>query len=458
MEYTEIFITFSNGSSSKKLEILNLLYAEKIDNISSEMILALATADSEAKIRQEAKKWIKKCGSESSKNALQILGKRNFNQKQDETLPDLLALKEIEHFNLVLFAKYLFLFCKNEQARDYFFNHANADDIRFFVHFNCFQYGDLERVAIYFGSNCFLSAQTLQQIWDSLDAVADKIRMIIIETKEDWIPTKTVQMPQLYELVLRIPTKKFPIAIFDLQAVVVLKLSLQTEEFPVGISSLKKLKRFSITSPIKNLAEDLFELKELEELYLWETKLTEIPEAIGNLDKLKGLNITDNQFIKKIPQAVFDLPLLNDVYKKDIRAKFLATTAYDVLMNEMEFYIRFFDSLEIVQTQLVHWKNNSKAALPELLIAVSKCHYDDEHGLKIRNFHSTLIKYGPEPFQKLCEKVKNPAFLDEETSEKVLADLEKKLKTFEWFDSALCIQMIKEMIQLTNTVYPYKKW
>jgi Leucine-rich repeat (LRR) protein len=61
-------------------------------------------------------------------------------------------------------------------------------------------------------------------------------------------------------------------------------------------------------NPLKD-AVPILSYKNLEGIYLSNTTLTSIPPAIGQLQGLKYLDLSDNK-ISHLPNKIFDLPLL----------------------------------------------------------------------------------------------------------------------------------------------------
>jgi len=60
---------------------------------------------------------------------------------------------------------------------------------------------------------------------------------------------------------------------------------------------------------MKSLPKFIFELKDLEELEIWITKITEIPKEISNLTNLKLLKINEGR-LKSIPKEIGSLKKL----------------------------------------------------------------------------------------------------------------------------------------------------
>jgi hypothetical protein len=156
---------------------------------------------------------------------------------------------------------------------------------------------------------------------------------------------------------------------------------------------------------------------------------------------------------------VFDLPKLNPFYKEQIKAKFMPDSPYEQLFLRFKYYMSCFDSLPLVQEITEHYKSdpaNSKIA--ELLLATSRCYYDDEHGLKLLKLGKEINQYGPDSLQRINNSIKTPRFIDERVSMEILKKIEKKVAVFEDFDASLFMQLISEMVAFTNAKYPFEKW
>jgi len=84
--------------------------------------------------------------------------------------------------------------------------------------------------------------------------------------------------------------------------------------FPIGFGCLKSLKEIRLilskVESIDNLASDLLNLPDLQDLDVSSNQIVEIPKFIGNIISLKSLKFKYNEKIKQIPDFVFDLPNL----------------------------------------------------------------------------------------------------------------------------------------------------
>ena len=154
------------------------------------------------------------------------------------------------------------------------------------------------------------------------------------EIRSDRIPDEVFDRPDLKELVIKgmdcdiieegkvkhcWMIKEIPPQIKNLTHLGILRLPLNSiSRLPDEIKALKNLKIIDLTDniPLSNI-DQLAELPELEEIYVFGCGILRLPENIGNLKKLKVFGLTGNPLVKKeLDRAHKLLPDCNIVYEK----------------------------------------------------------------------------------------------------------------------------------------------
>jgi len=120
------------------------------------------------------------------------------------------------------------------------------------------------------------------------------------------IPTSIGKLSELEKLQLDgNQIKELPNELFQLKKLKELSFNLNDiETIPSAIGNLSELELLSIDSNgIKKLPDELFNLKKLKELKLRSNLIEEIPPSIENLTELEKLDLYDN-FIKELPDSI----------------------------------------------------------------------------------------------------------------------------------------------------------
>jgi internalin A len=88
----------------------------------------------------------------------------------------------------------------------------------------------------------------------------------------------------------------------------------QLTELPEGLFELTQLQILSLQqNQLRELPERLFELTQLQTLHLNGNQLRELPERIGELTQLKTLSLNGNQ-LRELPERLFELIQLKTLY------------------------------------------------------------------------------------------------------------------------------------------------
>ncbi|MGV3609809.1 MAG: leucine-rich repeat domain-containing protein [Fluviicola sp.] len=462
MTYKEIFLKFKglNTASQTALEAL-MEQGIPADSNVNELVLSVALCDYMTDLRNEAKKVLKKHGNEAVKEALALLSRRNYqsdsgNKNLETDLPE---LEKIAGFKTTQFAKYLYIRKSGlRNARDYFFEHATDEELRFYFVNDLYSSQDGDDIRMYPGTK--LNQNAAQIMLDSVREVADLVSYIYCTTDGNvTFNLEGVKLPKLYELGLHTQMESLPLELFEITSLHRLGITANIDKLPEGFGKLKKLTKLYICAPVSELPMDIFTLENMEWFSLDQTKLETLPEEIGNFKNLTTISIEDNPELKNIPKSVFDLPKLSESYKKDIRAHFMPANEYEVLFNDFEFYLSCFKDVPAVQEQIALYKAGEPNFIGELILAVSRCYYDDEHGVAMTNLYAPIEELAPESLKAVNKAVKNPKFIDQRTiTEEKLAKIKQKAQGFEDFNADKFLEFIREMIAYVDAEYPFEKW
>lgn len=463
MTYKEIFLKFK-GLITTHMEALEALMEQGIpdDSNLNELVLSVALCDYTTSVRNMAKKVLKKHGNTAVNEALSLLSRRNYqNDPGNKNLvTDLPELEKIAGFRTTELAKYLFIRNSSlRNAKDYFYDRASVEELRFYFVNDSYTSQDGDTIWLHPG-RINLTGRVAQTMFDVIPQVADKVTYISCNTKEPVsLNLEGIQLPKLYELALHTQMDALPPGLFDHPSMRKLGITANVETLPEGFGKLKNLTKLYISAPVSELPKDIFTLEHMEWFSLYKTRLETLPEEIGNFKNLTTISIDDNPELKNIPQSLFDLPKLNEVYKRDIRAEFMPANEYEVLVNDFSFYLECFKDIPAVQEQIESYKAGEPHFMPELILAVSRCYYDDEHGLKLTDLYSPIEKLAPESLKVVNRAIKNPKFIDQQViTEEKLAKIKQKVQVFEGFNADKFMEFIREMIAYVDAEYPFEKW
>ncbi len=87
-------------------------------------------------------------------------------------------------------------------------------------------------------------------------------------------------------------------------------------QFPESIRQLTLLEELNLNCYLTEIPDWIGEFNKLKELVLCENKLTKIPESIGKLTQLKKLDFRNNK-LTEIPDSIVNLKLLNFIDLRD---------------------------------------------------------------------------------------------------------------------------------------------
>jgi len=141
-------------------------------------------------------------------------------------------------------------------------------------------------------------------------------------------------------------------------------------EIPSKIKEYKNLKRLSITMPLREIPNYVFELSSLEELTLYGMFIEKSFHDIGKLTSLKSLIIRGSG-VKQIPSELFELEHLEHLD--------LSGNKLDALPKDI-FKLRALKYLNIGEDDGLGAKRNSIALLPKELFLLPNLEFLDVSG------------------------------------------------------------------------------
>lgn len=109
--------------------------------------------------------------------------------------------------------------------------------------------------------------------------------------------------------------KTFPAVIYGLENIKFLTINgSQIEELPDGIAALKNLKGLGLTNntKLKRLPEDIGNLQNLNTLFICKSEIEELPVSVGNLDCLETLTIRNSK-LRVLPNSLGNLKKLEEL-------------------------------------------------------------------------------------------------------------------------------------------------
>lgn len=460
MDYKEIF----DKTEARQYQVVHDYLIENADNKPEgidEMLLAVGTACYSADVRKNFKALLTKMGGEPVKAALKLISKRDYNAGtgKKNLLADLPGLEKVDGFNAPVFAKYVAIVAMSlNEGRDYFLEHGTDAEIKYYLVNELYDRNDKSSLDMFIGQ--MLSPRVAQLMWDVVPELAPLIRRITCRTDGKLsFGFESIDMPQIYHITLDADIDEFPSFLFGWPSLKEITITCNAKVLPKGISNLVNLEGLGLYMPIAEIPEEVFTLKALQSFGVGNTALTEIPEAIGQLENLTYLSIYNSPGVKTLPESVFALPKLSDSYKEDFRAEYMPSNEYQKVYNEMNFYIRDFEDIPIVKELLEKYKAGEEPNFfPELLMAASKCYYDDEHGRALVNLYKDVEKDAPEKLKEVNKALKSFKYVDETTTPEDYEKMRKKLQPFEWFDTEKFIGLCELMAAKVYEEYPFAKW
>lgn len=462
MDYKEIYSHIRGFGGKKVYDFLKENPTQKPEGI-DEMLLAKVTTLYDKDLKKNFKALLGKICDEPVKQALKIVSRRDYdNYSAMKNLAiDLPELEKIEGFNVPKFAKYLSgLSHGARDIRKYFFEKATDEEIRYYLINEIYEANGEDTIRLYIGDD--LSERVAQLIWDVVPEIAPSLVSINCRTKgKVKFNFETLNLPKIYEIKIGGEFNIFPSFVFDQPSLRKLNIKANVSVFPEGIGKLADLEDLVINMPVTELPEDIFSLTQLTGLYIYNTKLAALPEAIGKLEKLKniGLSIKDNPELKTIPESLFALPELPQVYKDDIKAEFMPDNEYEILYNAIEYFMREFEDIPVVKDATEKYKANEEPHyFAELAMAVTKCYYEDEHGRSLGTYYNYIDDNAPQKLKEVNKALKSFKYIDDTTTQEDYDKMRKKLQPFEWFDTEKFITFCKLMAADIYEKYPFEKW
>ncbi|AWH84725.1 hypothetical protein HYN59_06135 [Flavobacterium album] len=462
MNYKEIFSHIRGFGARKIYDFLAANPEQKPEGV-DEMLLAVITTLYDKDLKKNFKTMLGKIGGEPVKQALKVVSKRDYsNYSAMKNLAiDVPELEKIEGFNTLQFLKYLSIVSHTvRDMREHFLEKASDEEIKYYLLNELYDNNDPNIVRLYIGDE--LSERVAQLVWDVVPQLAPSLASLTCRTEgKVHFDFDTIDMPNIYEIKIGGDFDKFPSFVFDQPSLQKLNIRTNLDVFPEGAGKLLNLKELVIKMPVTTLPDDIFSLTEITWFTLYNTRLTAVPEAIGNFVKLKniGLSKEDNPEIKTIPESIFALPNLPQIYKDDIKAEFMPDNEYEVLYNAISYFIKEFENIPLVKELISKYKaNEAPNYFPELAIAVTKCYYEDEHGRSLGTYYNYIDDNAPEKLKQVNKALKSFKYIDETTTPEDYDKMRKKLEPFDWFDTEKFISLCEVMVVDIYEKYPFEKW
>ena len=424
-----------------------------------ELLMSIALGDMDKDVRGEAKKILKTRGNEVVKKALKLKSARNYSTTagRKKLQADLVDLEAIEGFDVAVFAKYLYV--RNFSVRDgldYFFQHATREAFR--------EYFQYDRVApdgkIEIGMAAKSPGTAVESLFDVLPSIEEQVFVIEINSKDPVdVDFSTLGLPNLYKLSLKLPLKQFPKGLFGLAHLRQLFVFSDLEEIPEGLSRMSALKNLGLGCPIRRLPDDFAELRGLSSLNIDDSKLISLPSYLGEFKDLTSMYLRNNALLTDVPSSLLELPRLSDGCKEYLRETYFSQTEYEKVYNRLDYFVAHFKTIPAVQEVIeAYEKRRDCSRLGELILATSRCYYDDEHGLSSNDFYRLQIEQtAPKSLREANRKIGTTRFIDHRATDAELDALRALLEDAIGFDEGAFIDFVKAMVVAVREEYPFDK-
>jgi len=426
----------------------------------NELLLSIALGDMTKDIRNAAKKILRTRGSETAKRALKLKSSRNYSGDAGrKKLPaDLIDLEAVEGFDVSIFAKYLYV--RNFSLRaglEYFFQHGTREAFR--------EYFQYDRVApdgiIEIRTAGNSPGRAVEALFDVLPSIEKQVVLIEINGKDQVdLDFSKLELPKLYELSLRLPLKEIPKGLFSLVHLRQLFIHSNLEEIPEGLGRLQALTNLGLGCPLRRLPDDFEQLRGLLSLNIDGSKLESLPDYLGEFRALTSMYLRNNTLLSKVPSTILELPKLSDGCKQHLRETFFSQNEYERLFHHLDQFVAYFNDVPSVHETLEAYETRQDCSrMGELILASSRCYYDDEHGLSSNDFYSNQIEqYGPEALKEANRAIGSTRFIDDRTTEEELHTLRTALGKVAGFDEGVFIDFVNAMVNVVREEFPFEKW
>lgn len=465
-------------------EILELLAQLGADELERDLelqalVLGMCLCHEESSVRKEAKKVAKKLGPPNLEAALSAKSRRNYTgeKAQEAISEDLAELGEIDQKLAAEFASVLATKLNGRTERKprsaaaaYYYAHASDEEIR----------AGLARQAGPDGLELRLQGTAPQRIVEMLWEVAAENAASVVEieyvTDGNGLPELVPTLPRLSSLSIESATvETFPETLFQQPALAALQLRCpNASSLPNSIGDASALTSLFLRdmSRLKHLDGNVGRLSNLFRLKIWDSGLVELPGELGQCESLADIAVGDCAQLKRvgaglaestsvrtlsiwgvqeveIPPEVLDIPSLAPEYREELTLLAAPADSYSSVYGHLEMFVEAFRDRPEVLAALSDRDADSDppAAAAELLLAASRCYFDEEHGRSSNRFYADQIdEYAPEPLRAANERIRDIPFVDSSTSDDTLAELFAALDGIEDFDAGRFETFVHAMI------------
>lgn len=369
---------------AKKSELLAALSSLRVPGTAREPdceydLLVLAVTTTDDSVRDQVRLTLEALDSPPFLKALKVIGKRDYAAPKGETLLEasLERLGAIDGLDTSVLARKLFVLKPHtlsiaRPAARYFWRHA-----------------PLATISDYFAQDCEhdistygIATRAAEVLWQHLETSGEKVRRLQFSNRE---------------------LTEFPQAICGLRNLEDLQFSASITRLPDAVGDLKNLRKLkSLGNPLASLPESFGNLVNLQDVYFSDASFNELPGSFSNLTNLQSLAFADHKAPLQVSPAVLALPKLDKGYRAKLELQFApkdeyarVVTSLDVLLNEARRFTRASE-MPTVTTVLANIDSASAPFAttggPELLLALAKCYFDQEHGRQSNDFFSAQIE------------------------------------------------------------------
>jgi len=382
---------------------------------------------------KEAKKALKKHGSENIKQALKLKSRKNYagDTGASQVYDDLVELAENTGIATHQFAKFLFLKERNTLVRGlvYFFEHASDEEKEhFFTHGYYLEDKDLY---VFNVIRILLSDETLKVLFKVLQQFSEKVLEITFLGGENVSLNELdfSKFPVLKDLSVYHYKGTIPESLAKATTLQKISLDGKFSDFPPIFSNLSAMTHLSLSGEFESLPEDILGL----------------PQYGVRLDGAKVKNLSPKFLdIKFVKQENIDHLL------KARGTDIPYDTVCDYFADSISMY---YGEIPVVRQTLDEYgktKDAVKSKMRELVMAYAKASYDDEHGKDTNTFWSKNVRdSAPNELVKIAVLLSDRIFLTRNDLDYIKVHLGEQPN----FDVAAFIEYVREISEQNHQKY-----
>lgn len=435
------FSAYNSENTDKLHEILDSYLENGIPKeieYVEEWLLSLALL--KGSFKKKAKDIITKKGSNNIKAVLKLKSRRDYTSNTaNKNL--VIDLKEIEELNLISTTQFAISIFKHVglhrlvgEALDYFIKNASETELSDYFLYGCYNAhnNSYKYVLDLYDFNTF-------QVFSSVaKKVIDRVEYINISyhgkesiffkdfdfSKNDIITYINIDSEA--------PFTELPDSLFSPQTLEMVFITVNTDKVPEGVSKLDNLRWFSLSG-----------------------SYTTLPLEVLNIRKACSVIINDLTNIEFLSNEFFESPRISDSNKKEIKIALEKEVSYNIVLEDYkEIFKEIIENSTAISNAIDEYEktgNYKELKIPELVLALCKFGYDDEHGRSSNKYYLDLLnKYAPRSFLPTINSLSFYKYMNTKTDyEKV----KKSLKNHTEFDSEAFINYGKEMLNIYSKKY-----